>query len=377
MASIHKTPSGKWQVRYRDGSGKIRAKTFKYKYKKAGTDEWAEKFKNEVEQSLTDGSYIAAERGAVDVPAWVQQHLDSRVDIGVTTKNRTQGIINTHIEPKWSTVRLSEVEHGDIAAWVKDLLETQSVRSVKKIVGVLSAAFEAAVRDRRVHNNPCKGIKYPKVTPQRRIYLSAEQVEQLAAATLDDRQKLIVYTLAYSGLRWGELAGLRVQDFDPLRRRLNVEQTIVDDNGKMLVKPPKTHEIRSVPVPKFLVEMIAAHIVGMDPDDLIFTSVRGEPLRNRNERGRWFDQAAKGIGIPDLTPHKLRNTAASMAISAGASVLSVQRMLGHESATVTLDVYAELFEDDLDEVAERLDSVRADVRVREMFVTPIREGESN
>lgn len=355
MASINKRGSS-YQVKWREPSGRWKTKTF---------PKWAlaNRHKSKVEADLHSGTYLEVGRGEVKVAEWVQQHLDGRADIGVTTENRTQSIIDVHITPKWASSTLSEVQHGDITAWVKDLLETQSVRSVRKIVGIVSAAYEAAIRDRRVRNNPCKGIKYPKVAPKKRIYLSAEQVEQLAGATFDDRQKLIVYTLAYTGMRWGELAGLRVQDFDALRGRLNIEQTIVDDNGKSLVKPPKDHEIRSVPVPAFLVEMIAAHVVGRERGDLIFTSVRGAPLRNRKERGAWFDQAAEEIGIPALTPHKLRNTAASMAISEGASVLSVQRMLGHESATVTLNVYAELFEDDLDEVAERLDKMRRAVPI--------------
>ncbi|MFT9771806.1 tyrosine-type recombinase/integrase [Brevibacterium casei] len=362
MASIQKTPSGRWQVRYKDTTGKHRAKTLRRKVD-------AQAFLHEVQNSIAGGSYIAAERGAVDVPTWVQQHLDARADLGVTTRNRTQGIIATHVTPKWSEVRLSGVEHADVQVWVKELLDSgQSVRSARKIVNVLSASMEAAVRDKRIHNNPCQGVKFPKVAPKSKIFLDAKQVEQLAAATVDDRQELIVYVLAYCGLRWGELAGLRVQDFDPLRRRLNIEQTIVDDNGKTLMKPPKDHEIRSVPVPKFLVEKIAAYIAGTDATGLIFTSPRGGPLRNRNERGRWFDQAAEEIGVPELTPHALRHTAASMAIGAGASVLSVQRMLGHSSATVTLDVYSSLFEDDLDEVAERLDSMRTENGLRDFYV---------
>lgn len=359
MASIQKTTSDRWQVRYKDGT-RHRAKTFRRKVD-------AQKFLHSVETEIASGSYIAAERGAVDVPTWVQQHLDSRADLGVTTRNRTQNIIDVHIRPKWTSVALSDVEHADVAAWAKQLLGTLSVRSVKKIVNVLSAAFDTAVRDRRVHSNPCRGLKFPKATPKSKIFLSAEQVEDLAGATFDDRQALIVYVLAYCGLRWGELAGLRVQDFAPLRRRLNVEQTIVDDGGKSLVKPPKDHEIRSVPVPKFLVEKIAAYIAAAGVTELIFTSPRGGPLRNRNERGRWFNQAVETIGVPELTPHGLRHTAASMAISAGASVLSVQRMLGHSSATVTLDVYSSLFEDDLDEVADRLDKVRAETGLRDSY----------
>ena len=82
-------------------------------------------------------------------------------------------------------------------------------------------------------------------------------------------------------------------------------------------------------------------------------------LRNRNARSAWFDSAATAIGQPGLTPHELRHTAASLAVSAGANVKAVQRMLGHASAAMTLDTYTDLFDDDLDVVADRLDAVRS------------------
>ena len=278
MASIQKTKNGTWQVRYKDPGGRHRAKTYRLKAH-------AQKFLHAVETEIARGSYIAAGRGAGDVPTRTPQVFDGRSGLGVTTRNRTQGIIDTHIGRKWADAGLSEVEHADVQTWVKELLDSgQSARSVKKIVNVMSSAFDAAVRDRRIHHNPCKGVRFPKAAPKAKIFLTAEQVEQLVAATFDDRQELIVYVLAYCGLRWGELAGLRVQDFDPLRRRFNIEQTLVDDRGKTLIKPPKDHEFRSVPVPKFLVEKIAAYIVGSVGTGRIFTSPRGGPLRNRNER---------------------------------------------------------------------------------------------
>jgi integrase len=80
----------------------------------------------------------------------------------------------------------------------------------------------------------------------------------------------------------------------------------------------------------------------------------------RNFRRRVFDPAAHAAGLDGLTPHELRHTAASLAVSAGANVKAVQRMLGHASAAMTLDVYSGLFDDDLDGLAERLDSASAE-----------------
>ena len=85
-------------------------------------------------------------------------------------------------------------------------------------------------------------------------------------------------------------------------------------------------------------------------------------MRNHNFRSRVFVPAAERIGVPGLTPHDLRHTAASLAVQAGANVKAVQRMLGHASAAMTLDVYAGLFGDDLDAVADRLDAAAAAAR---------------
>src|SRR3954451_24857317 len=93
--------------------------------------------------------------------------------------------------------------------------------------------------------------------------------------------------------------------------------------------------------------------------ELAFPSPQGAVLRNRNARSAWFDAAARVIGEPGLTPHELRHTAASLAIKAGANGKAVQRMLGHASAAMTLDRYADLFDDDLDDVADRLDGLRS------------------
>jgi len=111
-----------------------------------------------------------------------------------------------------------------------------------------------------------------------------------------------------------------------------------------------------VPFPRFLTEPLAQLVDGKAPDNLVFTSPDGLVLRNTNFRHRVFDPAARQAGLTGLTPHELRHTAASLAVAAGANIKAVQQMLGHASAAMTLDVYAGLFADDLDSVAERLDA---------------------
>ncbi len=182
---------------------------------------------------------------------------------------------------------------------------------------------------------------------------------------LDEREnqtyRLVVLFLAYTGVRFGEMAALRVSRLDLTRRRATIAESVTVVQGKGLVwGTPKSHERRQVPIPRFLVAELRDHIAGKEPDELVFNGVRGGgPLRAPIFRAG-FHVAAAAIGIPELHPHELRHTAASLAIASGADVKVVQQMLGHSSAAMTMDVYGHLFSDRLDEVADALDTARSE-----------------
>ena len=168
--------------------------------------------------------------------------------------------------------------------------------------------------------------------------------------------------LAYTGLRWGEAAALKVHRVDLARRRLDIAESVTEVRGVLTWGTPKDHQRRVVPLPGSLVPALSEQIRGKARDALVFPAPEGGVLRNGNFRRRFFDPAVQAAGLSGITPHDLRHTAASLAIAAGANVKAVQRMLGHASAAMTLDVYAGLFGDDLASVADRLDE--AAVRAR-------------
>jgi site-specific recombinase XerD len=99
-------------------------------------------------------------------------------------------------------------------------------------------------------------------------------------------------------------------------------------------------------------------VVGKGPQDLVFIGVKGAVLRLSHFRRSVFNFAVEATGLTGLTPHGLRHTAASLAIASGADVKVVQTMLGHASATMTLDLYGHLYPDRLDEIADRMDAAR-------------------
>ena len=145
---------------------------------------------------------------------------------------------------------------------------------------------------------------------------------------------------------------------DLLRHRLTIAESVTEVSGRLTWGTPKSHQSRSVPIPRSAADLLLEVMAGKGPDDLVFTTWRGKPLRNLNFRRDVFDPAARDAGLEGLTPHELRHTAASLAVSVGANVKAVQKMLGHASPAMTLDVYTGLFDDDLDGVADRMDSLR-------------------
>ena len=140
--------------------------------------------------------------------------------------------------------------------------------------------------------------------------------------------------------------------------RIEVAESVTDVNGRMIFGSPKSHARRCVPIPRFLRDDLASQLADRAPDDLVFPSTAGTPLRVQSFR-RWHcDRAAATGGLEGLVLHELRHTTASLAIASGASIKGVQSMLGHASAAMTLDRYGHPFGDELDAVADRMDAAR-------------------
>jgi integrase len=261
----------------------------------------------------------------------------------------------------WGARAVSSLRRTEIKAWVAKLSETRSPTTVSRCLGVLSGILHDAAEDKRISTNPAQGVKVARKTSAPRAYLTHSQVEKLAA---ESKYPDFVRFLAYTGLRWGEATGLRVRHIDQSGRRALIEEKAVSVNGQIIVGTPKTHEKRSVVYPAFLGPAVEAACRDKKRDALLWGD-RVKYVRPGNAIDGWFSAARKLAQVqhpefPTLTPHDLRHTAASLAISAGANIKVLQRMLGHASAAMTLDRYADLFEDDLETVAGALDAARRD-----------------
>jgi integrase len=282
-----------------------------------------------------------------------------KADIAETTRATRQHTWRAHVFDKWSVLQVTKVAPQDVKAWVADLVDAGSgVPTIENALGVLRMVLKDAVDDGRLIRNPCDGINAPRRRHRSRAYLTHQQVEQLALAAGED-QGLVIRLLAYTGLRWGELAALSVGSVDMLRRRLQITQAVAEADGRLEWKSPKDHERRSVPFPAFLADELGKQMVGKGREDLLFSASKGGPLRVSHWRPRVFNAARDSLkDFPKVTPNDLRHTAASLAVSAGGNVLALARMLGHEDPSLTLRTYADLFDSDLDALADVLDQHR-------------------
>jgi integrase len=266
-----------------------------------------------------------------------------------------------HVQPKWGKRVLGDIRHSEVQAWVSQLSKGKSATVVIRAYGVLAGIIDIAVKDRRLPSNPARGANLPRKNGKERHYLSHAQVQLLADESRSNAT--LVLFLAYTGLRWGEAVGLRVNNVDLLRRRILVRANAVNVRGTIVPGTPKSHESRSVPFPAFLAEPLAKQCEGKSRDQLVFGE-GADYIPTPTQGDGWFAGARKrSVEFdpsfpPSLTLHDLRHTAASLAISAGANVKAIQRMLGHASAAMTLDTYADLFDDDLDAVAIALDEAK-------------------
>ena len=189
---------------------------------------------------------------------------------------------------------------------------------------------------------------------------------------MPEHLRATVLVAAWSGLRQGEVLGLRTHRLDLLGRRDDrgrrqppsvyvAEQLQTLSGPPVLVTPKTKRSERRVPIPGVLVDSLAAHLAAFPagPEGFVFTNTAGRPLR-RNSFGETWSKAVAAAGLPKGTRfHDLRHSYASLLIEAGESVTVVSKRLGHSSATETLDTYSHLWPDSDEHTVAALDAAHA------------------
>jgi integrase len=347
----------RWRARYVDPNGVERSRSF-------DTKAAAQKYLDgDVTTKVVTGTWVDPDRSGVLFEVVAEKWFSTKKFRKPKTVAGYRSLLDTIILPRWGAVPLRDIEFEDVQEWVVTLAESGSARfqgrglSASRVIQsyqVLSQILRFAIKAKRLALNPAEDVDLPSMMSGERRYLTHLEVMKLAMAS--GRFRPLVLTLAYTGLRFGEAIALRTVDVVLDQRRIRVSRSATAVTGQGIVETDtKNHTSRVVPIPGLLAKDLENLLAGRRADALAFPSHKGGYLTSTEFR--WvFDQAAREVGLAGVVPHGLRHTAASLAISAGGNIKVVQRMLGHKTATLTLDLYGHLFPDDLDAVADGMDS---------------------
>lgn len=315
---------------------------------------------------MAQGDWTDPALGRITFGEYVLAWLDSRADLKPKTRHQYHSLLRLHILPTWRTVPLAKVTFEGLTQWVARLtLSGLGASGVRQSVFVLSAALDHAVRSGRLRSNPARGLGLPRPSRRDYVFLTHRQVLDLAAAA--GPWRLLILVLGYTGLRWGEATALRVCDIDFDRRRIDVRHAFSDVGGRVVLGTPKSHQSRSVPVPRFIAAELVAATGGKRADDLLFTVPGGSVVRLSNWRQAAYPPARNRAGVSArFRIHDLRHTAASLMIQAGYPPKMLQEIMGHASITTTLDLYGHLYPGEMDRYADRLDKAAGDADAAKM-----------
>lgn len=358
MAHVQKrTRAGqtRWVARYTATDGKERSRTFD---RKVDADRW-------VATQTADqarGEWVDPALGRLTFGEYVDQWLGDPNGWRSSTEARNVGIVRLHLLPRFGSAPLAKLTGSDVKAMIAEqLAEDYAPATVRKHVLVLRGVLEDAMRDGRIGRNVAADVKLPPEDSRDMRFLDPGQVYALAESFPDYYRPLIL-TAAYVGLRWGELAGLKVGKVDTLRRTITVDEQLIEVAGKPLAfGPPKTKAgVRSVAIPATIADMLGEHMSrpAVRDSGLVFPTKNGKPMRRSNFRRRWtlrVDRLFGGTDLEGIVFHELRHTAAALAIAHGAHPLTIKERLGHSSITVTMDRYGHLFPAQDEALADALD----------------------
>jgi integrase len=362
----------RWLARYVADDGRERTKAFG---RKTDAQRWLDR---QVSDQVT-GTWTDPELSAITFGTMAERWLETKATRAPKTVAGYRSLLDGIVLPRWRDIPLRNIGYADLQTWITELSAAGSVRfegkglsasRVRQVHQLVGAVCKFAVRAKSLPSNPADGVELPRLPEVEQRYLTHQQLHEVAVAAGPMRTMILV--LGYCGLRLGEATALRVSDIDTTACRIRVARSVTPVRGAGLTEgPPKNHTSRSVPIPAFLARLLETELADRAPDEVAFPGRDGGYVTPGAVWWKFSKAAAAVEGCAGTRIHDLRHTAASLAVSAGANIKVLQRMLGHKTAVLTLDRYSHLFGDDLDAVATALD--RAAVATADQLRTSKRQ----
>ncbi|MER6552609.1 MULTISPECIES: tyrosine-type recombinase/integrase [Streptomyces] len=331
---VRKLPSGRYQARYlgADGIDRPAPETFRTK---RDADDWLA----ERQAELRSGDWSDPDAGRIDFGSYAATWIAER-SIGGSTADLYRSLLRNHLYPTFGRVAVADITSARVRAWRVARLESGiGPSTVAKSYALLRAVLMTAVDDRLIRRNPCR-VKGASTAPTpERPTATVQEVYELAEA-IQPRYRALVLLAAFSGLRWGELVGLRRRDLDLGAGTLRVRRNIAElHNGERLVKEPKSAAgKRTVAIPAVIQEELTTHLAVYSEhgaDGRVFVGAKGATPR-RNHFNRLWRKACGQAGIKGLHFHDLRHTGNTLAAATGASTRELMTRMGHSTARAAL-----------------------------------------
>ncbi len=292
--------------------------------------------------SLTVGEYLTR---------WLKDSV--RGTVRVSTYEVHRHMIEPHIVPTLGRLKLKDLNPAHVRGFYREKLDSGlSAATVRKMHSVLRKALKQAVMDGLIPRNVCESVKPPKIERKEITPLDREQAKALLEAAGGDRLAALYVLAVHTGMREGELLGLKWEDADLERGVLRLRRALVREGGKTALGDLKTAKSRrSVRLTRAAADALRSHLERQleemgrlgslyQPGGLVFATESGTLINPSNLRNRSFKPLLKRAGLPDICFHDLRHTCATLLLSQGTHPKLVQELLGHATIAMTLDTYS-------------------------------------
>jgi integrase len=319
-----------------------------------------------------------AERGLVfdadnlQVGEYLDRWLSDSVrdTVKATTFERYEQIARLHLKPSLGRVKLKGLTPAHVRGLYREKLEAgSSARTVRYMHTTLHKALKQAVMDGLIPRNATEAVTPPQSSREEMCPLTPEQAKLLLQVAHEAGDRLAaLYVLAiHTGLRQGELLGLKWDDVNLEDGSLQVRRTLaITKNGPVLTPPKTTGSRRSVKLTSKAIEALKRHLerqlgeidrIGSlwSENGLIFASEKGEPINRHNLTRRSFKPLLKRAGLPQIRFHDLRHTCATLLLTRNVNVKIVSEMLGHSTIAITLDIYSHVLPNMRDQAAAAME----------------------
>lgn len=316
-------------------------------------------WEREQSQRLRQGEWIDPRRSRISLTLVAQGWLAAREGVKRRTRETDELNWRVHIEPRFGKRPVGTITAAEVSEWAGTMVaQGKSAATARRALSTFRSILAHAIADERLDRNVARLAQVPRGTGRREGQaLSPADLQDLVAACKAPYAD-IVLILAHTGLRWGELAGLQVGDRVAVPAPgIRVQRAVLagGGSGELFVDALKNYKSRTVPLTAAAAAVVAHWSQDRQPHEWLFASPTGTALREGNwKRSIGWAKAKLAIGRPTLRVHDLRHTAASLWLAGGADPKVVQRVLGHASATMTMDLYGHLIDANLWASARRV-----------------------